>query len=254
VLPSGKRIPALDGSPLVWVTTTPVPDAGEVWLALHQLHGDTGLVPFLLGFEDDHHEATSGRPWDSGEVGTRYSLSDVDVMDAGSVLAHSWADSLDPDDEDPWQLQITAPFSMQFPGLAPAVTVPLTIAEQEGALGSLWPARIGLVPAARPADALARAGFDGAMNRYGSPSELVAVLRSWEDRFGAVLMEIGFAHYRLLVQRPPRTLAAAQAVAAEIWAVSDEFWPIERPGTAVRDVPEIAELITGAPFWALWLD
>jgi hypothetical protein len=253
-LPAGQQIPALDGGPLLWATATPVPDAGPTWLALRRLQGETGLVPFLLGFDDDQRSTTSGRPWDSGEVGNRYSLSEADTMDAAGVLEDSWANSLDPDEQDPGQLRMIAPFSLHFPGLAAGVAEPLTAAELSGALESLWPARIGMVPAARPADALARAGFEGGMNRYGSPSELVAVLRSWEDRFGAVLMEIGFAHYRVLVQRPPRTLAQAQPVAAEIWAVSDEFWPIERPGTSLTGVTEIAEYIIGAPFWALWLD
>jgi hypothetical protein len=36
--------------------------------------------------------------------------------------------------------------------------------------------------------------------------------------------------------------------------MSDEFWPIERPGTAMRDVPGIADYTVGAPFWTLWLD
>ena len=42
-------------------------------------------------------------------------------------------------------------------------------------------------------------------------------------RFGAVLLEVGFADIRLLVQRPPRTRQSAEAVAAEPWAVCGEF-------------------------------
>jgi len=43
------------------------------------------------------------------------------------------------------------------------------------------------------------------------------MLRSWEDRFGARLIDVGFADLRLLVERPPRTLEAAQRLAAEQW-------------------------------------
>ncbi len=44
---------------------------------------------------------------------------------------------------------------------------------------------------------------------------LIAVLGSWEDRFGAPLIDVGFAGPRLLVERPPRALEAAQRIAAE---------------------------------------
>ncbi len=61
-------------------------------------------------------------------------------------------------------------------------------------------------------------GFDGTVNRYGTSELLSGALRSWEHRFGALLAEVGFAHIRLLARRPPRTLEAAQAVAAELWS------------------------------------
>jgi hypothetical protein len=34
----------------------------------------------------------------------------------------------------------------------------------------------------------------------------------------------------------------------------DEFWPADRPGTAVHEVPAIAERIMDIPIWSLWLD
>jgi hypothetical protein len=48
------------------------------------------------------------------------------------------------------------------------------------------------------------------------------VLRSWEDRFGARLLQVGFAEIRLLAGRPARTIEAAQHVAAEHYAFRDE--------------------------------
>jgi Domain of unknown function (DUF4253) len=91
-------------------------------------------------------------------------------------------------------------------------------------------------------------------NRYGTSAPLVAVLRSWEQRFGVVLLEVGFDHVRLLVERPPRALPVAQAAAAEIWAMCDEFWAIEESHRALRNVSDIADCLIGAPFWSLWLD
>jgi hypothetical protein len=43
-----------------------------------------------------------------------------------------------------------------------------------------------------------------------------------EDRFGARLIDVGYADIRLLVERPPRTLAAAQRIAAEHVVFADE--------------------------------
>ncbi len=116
------------------------------------------------------------------------------------------------------------------------------------------PARLGLVPASRPSDVLSLTGFSGLVNRFRTPAECTAVLRSWEDRFGVVLSEVGFADVRMHVTRPPRTRRAAELLAAEIFALCDEFWPIEDPGTALKYVPEIADYVKDAPFWGLWWD
>lgn len=213
----------------------------------------TDLVPLLLAFLDGGHE---GRPWDNGELGLRCDLAVIDRLDAATVIAQGWADSVPTaeDLEDPEWAAMVAPFGEAFPGLAHGQDQTLAEAELARALGWLSPARIGLVPASRPADVLALVGYDGTVNRYGTPELLSAALRSWEDRFGAVLVEVGFAHIRLLARRPPRTQADAQAVAAELWSFCDEFWPIDKPDTAVRDVGSIAKHILDIPIWSLWLD
>lgn len=220
-LPEGRQIAGWTTDPLLWATSHDVASAGRVWLDLHDIQDETGQVPILLGYLDGPDD---GRPWDSGELDDQPDLSAVDRLDPAQVIAQSWADSLDPDDDDPEQLDLIAPFTMRFPGLAAGGEHALSRAEVEQALSALGPARIGLVPAGRPADVLHLVGFNGAVNRYGTPAELAAVLRSWETRFGAILLEVGFAHLRLLVQRPPRTPAAAQAAAAEIWSMCNEFW------------------------------
>jgi hypothetical protein len=49
-------------------------------------------------------------------------------------------------------------------------------------------------------------------------------------------------------------LPDAQAVAAELYVMCDEFWPIEKPGTEYRDIGSIAEDILRIPIWSMWLD
>ena len=138
-------------------------------------------------------------------------------------------------------------------GLAPRQDQSLTDAALGRALDTVGPARIGLVPASRPADVLALIGHD-TISRDGDPLPLAAVLRSWEDRFGATLLEVGYAHIRLLARRPPTTLPDAQAIAAELWAMCDEFWPAGTMSTALWSVTDIAEYILTTPIWLLWLD
>jgi Domain of unknown function (DUF4253) len=74
------------------------------------------------------------------------------------------------------------------------------------------------------------------------------VLRSWEDRFGARLIDAGYADLRLLVERPPRTLHAAQRIAAEQVVLADEC--IE----ATKDILNIAVRLVNAPIWTFWWD
>jgi hypothetical protein len=77
-----------------------------------------------------------------------------------------------------------------------------------------------------------------------------AVLRSFEDRFGAALLKLGpGAELRLLVDRPPHTLEHATQIAAEHSAFCGEF-----AGQGLRSVPAIAAALTDAPIWTFWWD
>lgn len=92
-------------------------------------------------------------------------------------------------------------------------------------------------------------GWGGLVNQPGSPLlPLTAVLRSWEDRFGARLIDVGYDTLRLLVERPPRTLEAAQRVAAEHIVLADDCID------GARDVPDIAARLVNALIWTFWWD
>ena len=252
-LPPGRRIFGFDDdAPRLWATSQPVPDAGPVWRELAGLSGDTGLVPIVLAFLDGGHE---GRPWDEDELGEPSDLASAGRLDAATVLAENWSGRL-PEDEEEFDEDTAgevAPFGLRFPDLAPDQKHSLTDAEVARALNLIGWARIGLVPASRAAEVLALMGHD-TINRDSDPRPLAAVLRSWEDRFSATLLEVGFAHIRLLAERPPRTLPDAQAAAAELWAMCDEFWPAGTMTTALWSVTDIAEYILTTPIWSLWLD
>lgn len=114
---------------------------------------------------------------------------------------------------------------------------------------------LGLVAARRAADALPVVGWF-ATDHFDDALPIAAVLRSWEDRFGARLVQVGpRAEVRLLAGRPPRTPEAARAVAAEHWAFSDE-WLDERDGQEIglTSVAEIAPRVIGRSMWGFWWD
>lgn len=241
-LPPGRLIMGCAGlDPVAWVTKDPVPDAGRVWAALSGLHSRTGLVPIQV----------DGRP---GKVRDPLNLSwaedprDADGLDVGALLEERWQDRR-PDEPDLGWAETRAPFTGDFPGLAPAEHTPMTPAEREHALDVITQeARIGLVAAGRPADVLAVIGWDGLANAGDFLLPLTAVLRSWEDRFGARLIAVGDADAGLFVERPPRTLRAAQRIAAEQVVLADECI------AGASAISAVAELLVNSPVWSLWWD
>jgi hypothetical protein len=257
-LPRGRRLKARYGSgaPVAWATLEPVSDAGGVWAALSGEHSHTGLVPILLKGLDE----TAERPWDEEEFEDPADVTQLERMDAANVLRDMWDGTAyevgfeddDEEDEDEMVLAMRAPFSKQFPGLAPAAAVPLSKDQLTAVLGALPAARIGLVPASRPADVLPLLGWSGAANSMDTALPIAAVLRSWEERFGAQLLEVGFAEIRLLVERPPRSYGAAQRLAAEQFAFCDECSLGDQTG--LRDVGMISSGLVNAPLWGFWWD
>ena len=248
-LPAGKRVTAgYDAAvPVAWVTHQEVADPGRVWAALSASFPETGLVPFLLG--GLHGDAT--RPWDTEEFHHPCDPAELDQFNAAEVLREMWDGEMPSDEEDeeegaPWA-QMRAPFSKHFPGLAAAGDTPLSPGQLDDILGSLPPRRVGLAPAGRPADVLPQIGWTPSDQSDALP--IAAVVRSWEDRFGARLLEIGFAEFRLLASRPPRSTRHAQHLAAEQFAFCDEC-----AGKGLRDISKITDHLLTSPIWTFWWD
>ena len=143
-----------------------------------------------------------------------------------------------------------APFGGSFPGLAPATTGVALLTRAEVVESAVEEAMLpcdpllGVVPAARPADVPAATGWTGA----GADAVGVsAVLRSWEDRFGAVLVRMGATSVELSVAAPPWERSECLAIAAEHYAFCDDTYA-GNPGT-LRDY---ANLLRGATRWSFW--
>ena len=73
---------------------------------------------------------------------------------------------------------------------------------------------------------------------------LCSVLRSWEDRFGAVLVGLGPDRLRLSVERPPRYPEQARQLAGEHYGLA--------PDVIDQDPEAYAELLFSRREWDFW--
>lgn len=234
---------------VLWATDGPVAAAGRVCAELHRAFPSTGLWPLVL---EPLHGADD-RPWEQGEFepGDPARIDGVDVHDT----VEEWWGEVVPDpaeadgDVDPFIVRV----DRQFPGLAePTVDgAPVTaLAESvDHLLDGLAGDRIGLVPTRRPADVVTVVGWLGAVNNELEMWRLSAILRSWEERFGAYVVGLGADTMELAVARPPTDFGAAVAIAVEHFAVCPD---IVRQG--VGTIEGHAEQIVNARVWSLWWD
>jgi hypothetical protein len=192
------------------------------------------------------------RPWDNGEFDDPEDVTGLSGLDSASLQEAGWEDhaptEADMAENDDWR-EMIAPFSPRFPGLAPAGRLALPASETGRALRLLRPARIGLAAASRPADVLPLIGWIGNTNWGTGTLPVAAVLRSWEDRFGARLLRIGFAQISLFATRPPRDLESIQLLAAEHLAFCNECG-----GLGLREISTITRYLMASPVWTFWWD
>jgi hypothetical protein len=98
------------------------------------------------------------------------------------------------------RLAVTAPFENRWPGLA----APGQIQGDPGVIAAqfarhvledpdLTAPRLAMSPSRRSADAPADIVWSGAVNHENDTARHSAVLRSWEERFGARLVAVGTA-------------------------------------------------------------
>jgi hypothetical protein len=256
-VPPGRLVtPEGSEGPAYWLSDGPS-RPGD-WARLRARHASRGLWPLLLHGLDGEPD----RPWAAGEVspGDR----PPGDLDADTLLASWWeghlpieADGSPADDEE----SELAPFGASWPGLAPAVAsrVPndaavASIADQYAEnlrseyLGNDQ-TRLGLVAAERGSDALWGTGWDGPCNYFGTAG-LSVVVRSWEARFGATVVGIGFATLELSVAAPPLTIDEALPVAAEHFAACPDNILQGRADS----FHEYADLLVGENSWTFWWD
>ncbi|SNT49670.1 protein of unknown function [Asanoa hainanensis] len=216
----------------MWISDAPATPGS--WAAARADHHRSGLWPLLL----DSLDRDGQRPWESGELG-QPETSAPDDYDAETVLAHLFA--------------VGAP-DKGWPGLAPAgALIADPDDEADRAADALlhrqpW-LRIGFVPAPRGSDTLAACGWHGPANHTNNTAQLCAVLCSWESRFGARAIGLGFDTLTLSIAAPPRTIEEALVISAEHLAFCpDNIY--QGPGA----IGPYAKQVLEARVWNFWWD
>ena len=229
--------------PCLWISKAPVPGVAKLVTSLVVAFETNGLWPLVL----TSLEGDDDRPWLTGELDPS-SSTDPAIHEPLAVLQEWWAEVIPSAEEDGEALAALEPFGREFPGLAPAPRSAPNTAALRDVVANLS-GRLGLVSVHRPADAIAVMGWLGAVNHFSDMGALSAVLRSWEDRFSAFLVEVGFDTITVAVGNPPTTLASARSVAAEHFAVCSDI-----VYQGVGSIDAYAEELVDSDTWAFWWD
>ncbi|MGW2592377.1 DUF4253 domain-containing protein [Streptomyces sp. NPDC001515] len=249
-LPPGSFVDStMDGpwhEPLLWYgEEAAVPGT---WAALRDLGRPVGLLPVLI---DGGMRNELPQHWDLAPARMSYAGD----HDAEDVLRGFWeeyaGDELPPGDSS----------VIAWPGLAPEPAVAgrhtpeelaAAIADQMTEIGGpMAGLRAGLVPARRSADIPAAIGWTGPTNHENDVARLCAVLRSWEDRFDARVVALGFDTMIVSVGRPPTTPAEAGALAMEHFA----FCPDNIQQSTLSTLEVYAEkAVLHQEVWSFWWD
>lgn len=142
------------------------------------------------------------------------------------------------------------PYGDEFPGLVAAPGPEGCPIDAAVALaGGPRRAHLALVPVTRPADVVTAIGWAGPCNHMLDVGGLSAVLRSWEGRFGALLVGVDRATLWVSVAAPPQTEAECLGVAAEHFAFCCDV-----DGEDPRPLRWYAAGLRGRRTWRFWWD
>jgi hypothetical protein len=178
-------------------------------------------------------------------------LTDLETRDVSQILAGGWPGGCPCCDE---RLD---PFRDGFPGLLPRPAVDTDVAIWHAARVADDQPFLGeptLVAASRPADVPAVIGWMGSYNSWQDTVGMSAVLRSWEERFGALLYCVNASTLELAVAAPPRTGEECLRVAAEHIAFCIDAFDTYTGQITTDTLREYARRLRDAPEWRFWWD
>jgi hypothetical protein len=220
-LPSGQR----DGT--FWRTehTRGLP---ALWGALAGRFAETGLWPVLLEKSQYPSQFEFDPGWEAEAS-----------ADAEAMIAGTWDEDLDFDEE-------LAEMLGPFPGIGRGGER-VDGAAAEAIRGIQGIAGLALVPVTRPADVPSVMGWMGAVNSH-DPPWLTAILRSWEERYDAILVSLGFDTMHVAVRRPPVKEDEIKT-AAELYVFCTDVVDLDDDA-----IEELADGLSVTRAWMFWWD
>jgi len=216
---AGVELPAGSRCGNHWTLDAATPQALSLARHLASAFPQTGLWPVL---------------WTQGDDPDAYLFTGSDPADADGLDVHAVLEKL-------WQAPI-GPLAPPADGRPP--DDPFGVLQRSGELGGY--AVLILVPVNRPADVGSVLGVS--QSEVVSDAQTTAVLRSWEERFGAVVTGVGPGTVELSVGSPPTLPHQALRLANEQMA----FAPDSYPPSAVPD--RARELLTSEVWGFGWPD
>lgn len=274
LLPVGQVIDDSESQPLMWLSDA-APDPDDVAWA-RAAYPVTGLWPLLLGGDAADERRGAGQPCADAPADRRASTSTLhpflfggidsdrwrvpEAADAEQILSSYWPARLAefgntavpaPEGRASDGTSATPP----WPGLAPAQPLPaepVRFADgmTEYLLSERWLAqpRLALVPCSSSSEALISLRLVLAGNAPPT-DDIVAVLRSWEQRFGARLIGVKPDALHVSVAAAPQDRAQATRLTYEHFALdADIIWQ----GSA--SFHEYADELIDVNIWSFWWD
>lgn len=257
-LPPGHVVDVPEVGPLYWVSEG-APSAGEMAAARAQ-SAASGLWPLLVdgGGSSIAHELGAGGPQEK----LAYWLGEGRPSNVAEVEPERWLEErwreLIPENEANFEpderVSSLAPAGKRWPRLAPASNQATGADDCADAMSSFlldnrWlpDPRLVLIPAAAGSDALiaARCTLADIDDLAGH----AAVLRSWEQRFGARLIALRSNTMFVSVAGRPLQRSAAVHIACEHFAFAPDN--VEQNADSF---PEYVEGFMGTNMWSFWWD
>jgi hypothetical protein len=231
----------------VYYLAVPQPQATTLWQTLRQRVHHTGYWPILLGnaeevtiFQDWLGEDTQREPPPQAQIATSLALDPHDSFQ--HVYTFNYGD--EPEIDLPTYLQLVRgkwpAYQIPTPKLA-VLSDPIThIAYESIALGLVPTTVSWQIPAFF---------YYGNWNGCPPTTTHCAILRYWEEQYGAEIVSAMHDTLELHVRLPPQTRDAALTLAEEQFAYCPDI--VEQ---GVESVSALAAHLLDSPLWYFWWD
>ncbi|MGW5354334.1 DUF4253 domain-containing protein [Streptomyces sp. NPDC004031] len=255
-LPPGRIVAG--SAPGLWMSHEPVVAPGRLWTSCHRQHRRTGWYPVLMAWPCGH--------------GNGHGPEEVATVDVAESLRDSWQSyelsraarpvlwpargrsGPDPTTGAGQSAGLRVPFgawpglaaaSEPHPGPSPDAVARVAVGQMLHYFTTRFVAYVALVRVDRSADIPAAVGWEA-----DAPAlELSALLRTWEDRFGARV--IGFEGASLFVSVASPPLASRHAAHVALEHVLTGATNLNDGGFPFA---EYAEALRGERLWSFWWD